>query len=663
MNGARQAESEHRQIPNVTGMRQPSECASEVGGEHREHRELAAFRKLAGALAEERDLDTIFHLIVDTLSELTGADRCSLHLRDRETGLLHGKAAHAARDIDIPVKQLVSGMPGDNFTREILDTGRPVMLTNTLVDPRPVHAAMRRWRARSVLGIPMRLRGEVIGILCLDTEDTTMEFSQSDQELALSFAELAATAINQVQLTSQLRDSLHVQARQLEMLQRARRMEGQLADIALSGWGVRELGETVAQLLSKPCAIYDVDFRCLSCAGAADDLRVKLRSLGNMRHHPSVEPVMESLESGRPQCIPPLPQAGINHRLLLTSIELNGQRQGYVVVVEAAGRFGQLDEVIVRRAAHNIALERLRSRFDQDMEWHAVEALVGSLIRGERGLGERARSLGVDLTARRVVCLVAARDSSSANRVVSRQVAQILTDRESPSSALAAWSGSDIAVIIEVPKDHDRREAIEWVRVRLCTVLAELSPEGQLCAAISTVVEAPGDDQRAHREAQQVLKCIREHLSDAEPGVLAADDLGAARLLLASTSRDEARQLVLDTFGPLLRDRSVKSVELMSTLEPFLRLARNVRDCADELGVHPNTVRYRLTNIERLTGLRVTTDDSDYLTAQMAMAIVRLGGCPAVAAGVGYPPEASPTSRGRSMPSSASTPAVSSSPG
>lgn len=652
------AESPLHDPPASAGL--PSGPA-EVSGNYKE---LVAFRKLTDALADEQDLDTILHLVVDTLSDLTGADRCSVHLRDPETGLLYGKAAHAAADIDVSVRRLVSGLPGDDFTREILDTGRPVMVTNTLVDPRPVHAAMRRWRARSVLGVPMRLRGEVIGIICLDNEDTSIEYSTADQELALLFAELAATAINQVQLTSQLRESLRTQARQLEMLQRARRMEGQLADIALTGWGVRELGETVAELLSKPCAIYDVNFRCLSHARASDDLRGKLRSLDDLRRHPAVDvvlsPVLEALEPDRPRCVPAVPQVGINHRLLVTAIEFNGHRQGYLIVVEASGRFGQLDEVIARRAAHNLALERSRNLLDRDAEWHAVEAFVGSLIRGDAKLENRARSLGVDLTARRAVCLVGQRDSSSPGRFTPREIAQLLTDRESPSSALAAWSGRDIAVILEVPTSCDRLGAIEWIRGRLTTVLGNLSPDGQLCAAISTVVAAPGDDHRAHREAQQVLRCIRVHLSEAQHGILAADDLGPARLFLASVDHDEAQQVALDTFGALLRDPDLKSAELLSTLEPFLRLTRSVRDAADELGVHPNTVRYRLGNIERLTGLHVTTDDNDYLTAQIAMTVLRLRGDMLVFAASGYGTASSPGWRGHSMPKSASTSAVSS---
>jgi sugar diacid utilization regulator len=595
------------------------------GGAAHGRQTLAAFRGLAAALAEERDLDTVFRLIVDTLSDLTGAGRCSLHLRDDDTGLFYGKAAHAARDIDAPVKQLISGVPGDNFTRDILETRRPVMLTNTLMDPRPLQSAMRRWRVRSVLGVPMVLRGKTIGILCLDSEDTPMEFSESDQELSLSFAELAATAINQVQLTAQLRGSLAAQARQLDMLRRARRMEGQLADVALRGSGVHELGEAVARLLAKPCAIYDEEFRCLTRSGGSEGLRSALRGLGEFRHHPVVDSVIATLRPDRPQYIQPLPQLGIDHRLLVSAIDLNGERQGYLVVAEAAGQLGPLDEVIVRRAAHNIALDRSRIRLDQDTEWHAIEALVGSLIRGEcQDIEARTRSLGVEIAGRRVVCLVTARDGSAMTRISPRQVAHLLTDREAPSAALAAWSAGDIALILEVPAHLDDAGAIGWLRKRLRTVLKTISPDERLCAAISTLIDGPRDDHRAHREAQQVLRCMREHLSDTGPSVLAAEDIGAARLLLASASREEARQFARDTFGALLDEPTVKSEELLATLEAFLRRGRNVRDCADELGVHPNTVRYRLASIERLTGLSVTTDDNDYLTAQIAMTVVRL---------------------------------------
>jgi hypothetical protein len=49
-----------------------------------------------------------------------------------------------------------------------------------------------------------------------------------------------------------------------------------------------------------------------------------------------------------------------------------------------------------------------------------------------------------------------------------------------------------------------------------------------------------------------------------------------------------------------------------------------VRCCAHALGVHENTVRYRLARVERLTGLCVCADASDQLTVQLGLLVLRL---------------------------------------
>jgi sugar diacid utilization regulator len=337
--------------------------------------------------------------------------------------------------------------------------------------------------------------------------------------------------------------------------------------------------------------------------------------------------VLATLRPGRVGYIPPLRQHGVDHRLLVASMDVGSQRFGYLVIAETSGRFGPLDEAVARRAARTVALERSRGRLEDDREWHAVEALTGSLIRGEHlEISARAQALGVALDVPRAVCLLAARDGDMPGDLALRHVAHLLTDKESPSAVLAAWSGSDVALIVGVPRDLPTRGAVAWVKARFRGALASLSPDRQLCVAISTIVDGPRDDARAHREAQQVLRCVREHLSDVSAGVLASDDLGVARLLLATAGREEAQRFAGDALGLLLNERSVKSEELLITLDSFLRHGRSVRDCASELGVHPNTVRYRLTSIERQTHLAVSTDDDAYMTAQIAMVVARLGG-------------------------------------
>lgn len=579
---------------------------------------LVAFRDLASALAEERDLDTVFHLVVDTLAELTGAMRCSLHLVDRETGLLHGQAAHAASDIDALVKKLVSGFPGDDFTREILETHRPVLLADTAADPRPVKAAMRRWRTRSVLGVPMVLRGEVIGIVILDSEDAVIEVSDFDQELAISFAELAATAINQAQLTTELRRSLQTQARQMELLQRAHRMEGRLTDALLRGRGVAEAAEVVTELLGKPCAVYDAGLRRLTRGDGSEALP---RSLSELQPPSGETEVFASLECGSAGRV----DGPGGPSFLVAPIDLEAGRHGYVVVAGRVGaRFSGLDEVIVRRAAHSIALERSRQGFEDELGWQVTESFTGSLIRGEHlELAERARSLGVRLDVPRVGCLLAARKAGdSVGRLTPQAVARLMTDRESPSAVLAAWSGGDIALVVEVPAALGDRDALAWVRNRLVRTIDRLGP-AEFYGSLSGVVREPTHDVRAHREAFQVLRCMREHLADPAEVVLSAGELGAARLLLATATRAEAQRMARDALGPLLEDTGG---ELLVTLNAFVRNGRSVRNCAESLGVHPNTVRYRLGNVEKKTRLAVTTDEEDYLTAQLAAHVLRLHG-------------------------------------
>jgi GAF domain-containing protein len=587
---------------------------------------VAAFREVTAALAEERDLDTVLHLIVTKLCGMTGAGRCSMHLLERETGLFRGQVAHAPSDIDSEVRQLVSGGPGDEFTREIVQTRRPVMLKNTLVDPRPVKSAMRRWRAKSVLGVPMLLRDEVIGVLCLDSEDVIGEFSEYDQELALVFAELAATAVNQVQLTSRLRASLATQAEQLSLLRQAARMEVQLTEILLRGWGVREIAETVSRLVEKPCWIYGADFRCLARGGDAETSPVRMLDEDLRRASPVVE-ALDDLRPGRPRALGPYPKLGLAHRLLVAQIAIEGTCWGYVVVAESPGRFASLDAAIVRRAAHNIALERSRARRESDIEWQALEAFTGSLLRGEDVAVEaRAGALGISLRAPRVVCLFGRPGGGGLADLTPQALARLMTAADAPSAVLATPSGNDIALVVEVPKHLEHSAAVEWVRAQAGLALVELPHAEPLFVAISTVVRRPGEDLPAHTQAGQVLRAMRAHVDPVDDLVLAAADLGAGRLLLASADHDGAQHFARETLGPLLEGSGSRTDELLHTLQAFLQTGRNMRRAADQLGVHPNTIRYRLSNIERVTGLAVTTDDDAYLAAQMAVLVLRLSG-------------------------------------
>jgi hypothetical protein len=175
-------------------------------------------------------------------------------------------------------------------------------------------------------------------------------------------------------------------------------------------------------------------------------------------------------------------------------------------------------------------------------------------------------------------------------------------------------------------------------------MLARVAPGRRLYAALSTVCARVGDYPAAFGEARRVLSCARSLVGSPEAGgrsgaargggprggqagaavVLAADDLGAGRLLLGSTTREDADRFVADTLGPLMAPGDAGGADLLETLRVFIAEQRSVRRAARALDVHENTIRYRLARVEQLTGLAVATDSDDQLAAQMALLIVWL---------------------------------------
>jgi DNA-binding PucR family transcriptional regulator len=121
------------------------------------------------------------------------------------------------------------------------------------------------------------------------------------------------------------------------------------------------------------------------------------------------------------------------------------------------------------------------------------------------------------------------------------------------------------------------------------------------------------------------MTCLRSLAREPSAHVLTADDLGPGRLLLASSNRAEARRFSRDALGALLADDE-GTRDLLRTLQVFFDSGRSVRRSALALGVHENTIRYRLARIEDVTALAVATSSDDQLSAQLALLVLRLDG-------------------------------------
>ena len=74
-------------------------------------------------------------------------------------------------------------------------------------------------------------------------------------------------------------------------------------------------------------------------------------------------------------------------------------------------------------------------------------------------------------------------------------------------------------------------------------------------------------------------------------------------------SADEMRSLVGRVLGPVLEHDRITGADLVDSLEVFLRHDRSWTRTAAALGVHRQTLVYRIRQVERLTGLKPTSTD------------------------------------------------------
>ncbi|MEV0384857.1 helix-turn-helix domain-containing protein [Nonomuraea sp. NPDC050643] len=124
----------------------------------------------------------------------------------------------------------------------------------------------------------------------------------------------------------------------------------------------------------------------------------------------------------------------------------------------------------------------------------------------------------------------------------------------------------------------------------------------------------PADAWLSWREARQALR-IAEHFPRHAP-IARWEDLGVHRLL-SRLSQADLRELAAET--------AALDTELAHTVEVYLDRGGHVQKTAAELGVHRQTLYYRLGKAERLTH-RDLSDGDDRLAVHLGLKAARLRG-------------------------------------
>jgi signal transduction histidine kinase len=195
-----------------------SEKAAAEDTLRRRNRELALLNRAGRELAATLDLQQVTEQLLWEVTRTIGAEGASVWLWDDEDkgGLVcqtvfHQGLANSLINLRVPADEGIVG--------NVAQQGESIIVTSTPDDPffSPAIDAQTGFQTTSLLAVPLRARGKVIGVLeAVNKLDG--DFDMDDMTLVETLAASAAIAIDNAQLVEALRErTIELQARSEEL--------------------------------------------------------------------------------------------------------------------------------------------------------------------------------------------------------------------------------------------------------------------------------------------------------------------------------------------------------------------------------------------------------------------------------------------------------------
>ncbi len=177
----------------------------QVSSLEEEREDLLALAKISQVINSSLDVDDVLRIVMDTIIRLTGAERGFLVLLDQQGT----PSIRIARNWEKETIEEGDSAISLTVVRRVLEDGIPVLTTNAREDPRfDNQESVIALNLRSILCVPLKSKGEIIGAIYADNRVRTGLFTESEKKILTAFANQAAVAIENARLFESLRQTL-----------------------------------------------------------------------------------------------------------------------------------------------------------------------------------------------------------------------------------------------------------------------------------------------------------------------------------------------------------------------------------------------------------------------------------------------------------------------
>jgi len=410
-------------------------------------------------------------------------------------------------------------------------------------------------------------------------------------------------------------------------LKRSLEIHSRFTELVLDGKGVNEICRTLADLLDAAVSVEDASFHLLAHAGGSANDPHRKETIARhgtparVVYDAQVARFLRDVEANRhPKVMPAFPHLGLNRERILAPILAANQVLGYISVIDSKPQVEELAFMAVEQAALVVALALTKEREVAEVESRVrgefLDDLVSATYGDEAAAQRRARHLGYPLTGTHILMAVDIDDFRGFHRArqISEDAVQALKREffrrvsavvraSHQRGLLSAHSDSVYALLpLGLGADHaDAQRRAHQLGVQVQEAIAGWKPGFTVSVGLSAAIEAPIGVAGAHREVTAVMETLGRLKRWAQ--VISVPQLGVTGLL-AGVDHERLLEFAQRHLGPLAEHDRARGGELVETLKAYLEEGEQ-QAAAKRLGIHPNTLRYRLDRVREISGVEL----------------------------------------------------------
>ena len=168
--------------------------------------QLRRLAEITALINSVQETDEVLNEVMETVIQLTQAERGYIVLRNHDTGELEFKVARG-----LSAEESASGgrIVSWSIINRVAETGEPLLTVNAGADDNISHSeSIVGFALLSILAVPLIVRNEVIGVAYCDNRIMAGLFKENELELLTSFGQQAAVAIENARLFEDIRAQL-----------------------------------------------------------------------------------------------------------------------------------------------------------------------------------------------------------------------------------------------------------------------------------------------------------------------------------------------------------------------------------------------------------------------------------------------------------------------